>query len=160
MKLTTKGRFAVSAILDIALHQKKSPVTLLAVSERQSISLSYLEQLFSKLRKREIVSSTRGPGGGYKINKAFTSISVKDIISAVDEKIDATQCGGTENCHDGSRCMTHDLWISVNNKILSYLDSLSLQDLYDNYQINRAENKDQKIDFFEKNNVNESGVRI
>ena len=109
MKLTTKGRFAVSAILDIALHQKKSPVTLLAVSERQSISLSYLEQLFSKLRKREIVSSTRGPGGGYKINKAFTSISVKDIISAVDEKIDATQCGGTENCHDGSRCMTHDL---------------------------------------------------
>lgn len=159
MKLTTKGRFAVSAILDIALNQKKGPVTLLAVSERQGISLSYLEQLFSKLRKGEIVSSIRGPGGGYRIIKAFTDISVRQIISAVDEKIDATQCGGTENCHDGNRCMTHDLWISVNQKILSYLDSLSLQDLYDKHQLTESSKHNQRIDFLENNHQN-NGVRV
>jgi Rrf2 family iron-sulfur cluster assembly transcriptional regulator len=159
MKLTTKGRFAVSAILDIALNQKNGPVTLLAVSERQGISLSYLEQLFSKLRKGEIVSSIRGPGGGYRIKKAYTDITVRQIIAAVDEKIDATQCGGTENCHDGNRCMTHDLWISVNRKILSYLDSLSLQDLYDNHQLAENGNQNHRIDFFE-NNHQKNGVRV
>ena len=151
MKLTTKGRFAVSAILDIALNQKQGPVTLLAVSERQGISLSYLEQLFSKLRRQEIV---------YKIIKAYTEITVRQIIAAVDEKIDATQCGGTENCHAGNRCMTHDLWISVNKKILSYLDSLSLQDLYDNYHISQNDKKDHRIDFFENHYAKDHGVRV
>ena len=160
MKLTTKGRFAVSAILDIALNQKQGPVTLRAVSERQGISLSYLEQLFSKLRRREIVSSIRGPGGGYKIIKAYTEITVRQIIAAVDEKIDTTQCGGTENCHAGNRCMTHDLWISVNKKILSYLDSLSLQDLYDNYHISQNDKKDHRIDFFENHYAKDHGVRV
>jgi Rrf2 family iron-sulfur cluster assembly transcriptional regulator len=111
------------------------------------------------LRKGEIVSSIRGPGGGYRIKKAYTDITVRQIISAVDEKIDATQCGGTENCHAGNRCMTHDLWISVNKKILSYLDSLSLQDLYDNHQLAENGNQNHRIDFFE-NNHQKNGVRV
>lgn len=159
MRLTTKGRYAVTAMLDLALNKEKGPVSLADISERQGISLSYLEQLFSKLRKGEIVSSIRGPGGGYRIKKAYTDITVRQIISAVDEKIDATQCGGTENCHDGNRCMTHDLWISVNRKILSYLDSLSLQDLYDNHQLAESGNQNHRIDFFE-NNHQKNGVRV
>jgi len=157
MKLTTKGRFAVSAMLDIALNQEKGPVTLLGVSKRQAISLSYLEQLFSKLRRKNIVYSVRGPGGGYKIEKKLSEITIRQIISAVDETIDATQCGGTENCHDGHRCMTHDLWISVNKKILDYLDSLSLQDLYNNSK-DSSSNKDKTINFFDKSPTNTNEV--
>jgi Rrf2 family iron-sulfur cluster assembly transcriptional regulator len=157
MKLTTKGRFAVSAMLDIALNQEKGPVTLLGVSKRQAISLSYLEQLFSKLRRKNIVYSVRGPGGGYKIEKKLSEITIRQIISAVDETIDATQCGGTENCHDGHRCMTHDLWISVNKKILDYLDSLSLQDLYNNSK-DSSLNKDKTINFFDKSPTNTNEV--
>jgi Rrf2 family iron-sulfur cluster assembly transcriptional regulator len=157
MKLTTKGRFAVSAMLDIALNQEKGPVTLLGVSKRQAISLSYLEQLFSKLRRKNIVYSVRGPGGGYKIDKKLSDITIRQIISAVDETIDATQCGGTENCHDGHRCMTHDLWISVNKKILDYLDSLSLQDLYNNSK-DSSLNKDKTINFFDKSPTNTNEV--
>lgn len=157
MKLTTKGRFAVSAMLDIALNQEKGPVTLLGVSKRQAISLSYLEQLFSKLRRKNIVYSVRGPGGGYKIDKKLSDITIRQIISAVDETIDATQCGGTENCHDGHRCMTHDLWISVNKKILDYLDSLSLQDLYNNSK-DSSSNKDKTINFFDKSSTNTNEV--
>jgi Rrf2 family iron-sulfur cluster assembly transcriptional regulator len=157
MKLTTKGRFAVSAMLDIALNQEKGPVTLLGVSKRQAISLSYLEQLFSKLRRKNIVYSVRGPGGGYKIEKKLSEITIRQIISAVDETIDATQCGGTENCHDGHRCMTHDLWISVNKKILDYLDSLSLQDLYNNSK-DSSSNKNKTINFFDKSPTNTNEV--
>lgn len=129
MRLTTKGRFAVTAMLDIALYEADKPVTLAGISERQSISLSYLEQLFSRLRKQGLVSSVRGPGGGYRIAKAHSDISVSDIITAVDEQIDATQCGGSENCHDDGRCMTHELWASLNNKILEYLSGVSLADM-------------------------------
>jgi Rrf2 family transcriptional regulator, iron-sulfur cluster assembly transcription factor len=133
MRLTTKGRFAVTAMLDLAMHEAKGknekPVTLAGVSERQSISLSYLEQLFSRLRRQGLVTSVRGPGGGYKLAKAFSDISVAAIINAVDEQIDATQCGGHENCRDEGRCMTHDLWATLNDKILDYLDGISLADM-------------------------------
>lgn len=129
MRLTTKGRFAVTAMLDLAINEADKPVTLAGISERQSISLSYLEQLFSRLRRSGLVKSVRGPGGGYLIAKALDEISVSEIISAVDELIDATQCGGQENCHDEGRCMTHDLWTSLNVKILEYLAGVSLADL-------------------------------
>ncbi|BEV07780.1 MULTISPECIES: Fe-S cluster assembly transcriptional regulator IscR [unclassified Methylophilus] len=131
MRLTTKGRFAVTAMLDIALYEADKPVTLAGISERQSISLSYLEQLFSRLRKQGLVSSVRGPGGGYRIAKAHHEISVSDIITAVDEQIDATQCGGNENCHEEGRCMTHELWASLNSKILDYLSGVTLADMVD-----------------------------
>lgn len=134
MKLTTKGRFAVTAMLDIALHEHKhagncQPVSLSDISERQQISLSYLEQLFGKLRRKGLVSSIRGPGGGYQLAHKPETISVSEIISAVDEQIDATQCGGNQNCTDGGPCMTHDLWASLNQKILTYLSGISLQDM-------------------------------
>lgn len=138
MKLTTKGRFAVTAMLDIGIHEANSernntqvgPVTLADISERQRISLSYLEQLFSKLRRNGLVSSIRGPGGGYKLARPSHEISVAQIISAVDEQIDATQCGGHENCHgEDGPCMTHDLWASLNQRILGYLDGISLGEM-------------------------------
>ncbi len=134
MKLTTKGRFAVTAMLDLAISEAQygvgfKPVTLAGISERQSISLSYLEQLFSRLRRQGLVSSVRGPGGGYKLAKNYADISVAEIINAVDEQIDATQCGGNENCRDEGRCMTHDLWATLNSKILDYLDGISLADM-------------------------------
>ncbi len=129
MRLTTKGRFAVTAMLDIAMQGADKPVTLAGISDRQAISLSYLEQLFSRLRRNGLVKSVRGPGGGYRLAKNQAEISVSQIISAVDELIDATQCAGKENCRDEQRCMTHDLWSSLNDKILEYLSSVSLADL-------------------------------
>lgn len=129
MRLTTKGRFAVTAMLDLALNEGDRPVTLAAISERQDISLSYLEQLFSRLRKGGLVKSVRGPGGGYRVAADMKAISVSDIIRAVDEQIDTTKCGGNENCHDDKRCMTHDLWTALNYKILEYLENVSLAQL-------------------------------
>lgn len=129
MRLTTKGRFAVTAMLDLALRGGKSPVTLAGISERQDISLSYLEQLFSRLRRHELVESVRGPGGGYYLARSLENVSVADIIRAVDEPIDATQCGGKENCHDEHRCLTHDLWTGLNAHIYDYLDNVTLASL-------------------------------
>lgn len=129
MRLTTKGRFAVTAMLDLALNEVDRPVTLAGISERQDISLSYLEQLFSRLRRNGLVKSVRGPGGGYRIARPQQTISISDIITAVDEQIDATQCGGHENCMGDKRCMTHELWSSLNVKILEYLSGVSLADL-------------------------------
>ncbi|MGV0953392.1 MAG: Fe-S cluster assembly transcriptional regulator IscR [Fluviibacter sp.] len=129
MRLTTKGRFAVTAMIDLALNGGERPVTLSAISERQGISLSYLEQLFAKLRRHEIVESVRGPGGGYCLGRLASAISVADVILAVDEPLDATQCGGLENCKSDHRCMTHDLWSTLNRKMLDYLASVSLADL-------------------------------
>jgi Rrf2 family iron-sulfur cluster assembly transcriptional regulator len=132
MRLTTKGRFAVTAMIDLGLRQSGGPVTLAAISQRQQISLSYLEQLFGKLRRNSLVESTRGPGGGYMLARAPSDISVAEIISSVDEPIDATQCGGKENClGEGTRCMTHELWAALNVKMLEFLDSISLQKLVD-----------------------------
>lgn len=129
MRLTTKGRFAVTAMIDLALRCDEGPVALASVSDRQKISLSYLEQLFGKLRRHKLVDSVRGPGGGYCISRPLAQMTVADIIRAVDEQLDATQCGGRENCHDEHRCMTHDLWSTLNAKMYEYLASVSLADL-------------------------------
>ena len=129
MRLTTKGRFAVTAMVDLSMRQTRGPVTLAAISERQRISLSYLEQLFGKLRRAKLVTSVRGPGGGYCLARPIANITVADIIAAVDEPIDATQCSGQENCHDDRRCMTHELWANLNTHILDYLQSVTLADL-------------------------------
>jgi len=132
MRLTTKGRFAVTAMIDLALRQNTGPVTLAAISQRQQISLSYLEQLFGKLRRNELVESTRGPGGGYSLARNAADITVTEIIASVDEPLDATQCAGKENClGDTGRCMTHDLWMSLNQRMVEFLDSISLQKLVD-----------------------------
>jgi Rrf2 family iron-sulfur cluster assembly transcriptional regulator len=132
MRLTTKGRFAVTAMVDLAMHHGSGPVTLAEISGRQKISLSYLEQLFGKLRRHRLVASVRGPGGGYNLARDMAKLSVADIILAVDEPIDATQCGGKENCHDDQKCLTHDLWASLNDRIFSYLESVTLRQLVDN----------------------------
>jgi Rrf2 family transcriptional regulator, iron-sulfur cluster assembly transcription factor len=130
MRLTTKGRFAVTAMIDVAMHEKQGPVALAEVSERQHISLSYLEQLFAKLRRRGIVDSVRGPGGGYTLARPAGVLSVAEIIVAVDEPIDSTSCGGKENCHDdGRQCLTHDLWANLNNHIYKYLSDVTLDTL-------------------------------
>ncbi|HYB50492.1 MAG TPA: Fe-S cluster assembly transcriptional regulator IscR [Burkholderiaceae bacterium] len=129
MRLTTKGRFAVTAMIDLGMRQHKGPVTLAGISQRQTISLSYLEQLFAKLRRHGLVESTRGPGGGYRLGKPATDISVADIIFAVDEPLDATQCAGQANCDNDRRCMTHDLWTSLNRHMVDFLDSVSLASL-------------------------------
>lgn len=132
MRLTTKGRFAVTAMIDLALRSSSGPVALAAISARQKISLSYLEQLFGKLRRGKLVESTRGPGGGYMLGRAADTISVADIIIAVDEPIDSTGCGGQQNCtHDDAPCMTHELWTNLNKRVIDYLQAVSLRQLAD-----------------------------
>jgi Rrf2 family transcriptional regulator, iron-sulfur cluster assembly transcription factor len=138
MRLTTKGRFAVTAMIDLALRQHSGPVTLAGIAERQKISLSYLEQLFGKLRRNHLVASVRGPGGGYCLAKPMVQMSVADIIQAVDETLDATQCGGKGDCHDDHPCMTHNLWTSLNQKMFDYLRSVTLQELVDQQKGNAA----------------------
>ena len=129
MRLTTKGRFAVTAMLDLALHSNGGPVTLSNISERQKISLSYLEQLFGKLRRGKLVDSVRGPGGGYNLARPVDQLTVADIILAVEEPIDSRQCEGKDNCLGDHRCMTHDLWESLNDTVLNYLGGVKLADL-------------------------------
>jgi len=116
-------------MVDLAMRQSRGPVTLAAISERQHISLSYLEQLFGKLRRAKLVTSVRGPGGGYNLAQGASQITVAQIVTAVDEPLDATQCGGKENCHEERRCMTHDLWATLNEKMQDYLSSVTLGDL-------------------------------
>ncbi|MCB1762831.1 MAG: Fe-S cluster assembly transcriptional regulator IscR [Gammaproteobacteria bacterium] len=129
MRLTTKGRYAVTAILDLALHDGKGPITLADIAERQGISLSYLEQLFSRLRKKKLVRSVRGPGGGYVLARGVDQIHIAEVISAVDESVDTTRCGGGHNCQDNERCLTHDLWHDLSDRIHEYLTEISLHDL-------------------------------
>lgn len=131
MRLTTKGRFAVTALLDLAMQHGAGPVTLAGISQRQQISLSYLEQLFAKLRQRSLVDSVRGPGGGYCLAKDMGQVTVAEIILAVDEPIDSTQCGGKENCHDDRKCLTHDLWENLNDLIFDHLGAVTLKQLVD-----------------------------
>lgn len=131
MKLTTKGRYAVTAMLDLAIHYGDGPITLADIAQRQGISLSYLEQLFSRLRKRALVASVRGPGGGYSLGKEAAEIFVGEVISAVDENMDTTRCHGAHNCQNNERCLTHDLWSDLSNQIYNYLNNISLQDLMD-----------------------------
>lgn len=138
MRLTTKGRFAVTAMMDLAMHHGSGPVTLAEISGRQKISLSYLEQLFGKLRRHQLVGSVRGPGGGYCLAKETGQLTVADIILAVDEPIDATQCGGKENCRDEQKCLTHDLWAALNERIFDYLGSVTLRQLVESHKAKEA----------------------
>src|SRR5690242_16644320 len=156
MRLTTKGRFAVTAMIDLAMQQSTEPVTLAEISQRQKISLSYLEQLFAKLRRRALVDSMRGPGGGYSLAKDMAQVSVADIILAVDEPIDATQCGGKENCRDDQKCLTHDLWATLNDRIFEYLESVTLKQLIDE---NRAKESGVATVHDMRNN-NQKGVAV
>jgi Rrf2 family transcriptional regulator, iron-sulfur cluster assembly transcription factor len=133
MRLTTKGRFAVTAMLDVAIHGRRGPVTLSGIATRQHISLSYLEQLFGKLRKHDLVDSVRGPGGGYQLARPPELVTVADIIHAVEEPLDSTQCGGRENCRGERRCMTHDLWADLNTTVNQFLQGVSLRTLIDRH---------------------------
>ena len=129
MKLTTKGRYAVTAMLDVALHGVEHPVSLAEISRRQDISVTYLEQLFGKLRKRGLVESVRGPGGGYRLALEPAEITVARVIYSVDETVDMTRCAGQQNCQGDARCLTHDLWMGLNQHVASYLNGISLADL-------------------------------
>ena len=129
MRLTTRGRYAVTAMLDLALHYDRGPVSLAEIADRQGISQSYLEQLFARLRRNGLVDGLRGPGGGYKLGRPSTAISVADVIDAVNETVDATRCGGKRNCQGEQRCLTHDLWENLSNQIRDFLGSVSLDQL-------------------------------
>lgn len=129
MKLTSKGRYAVTAMLDVTIHAISGPVSLADISERQGISLSYLEQLFSRLRKQGLVTSVRGPGGGYRLGRCSAQIAVADVISAVNESVDATKCAGKGNCQDGEQCLTHSLWEGLSQRIEEFLQNISLSEL-------------------------------
>jgi len=129
MKLTSKGRYAVTAMLDVALHSLNGPVSLADISERQEISLSYLEQLFARLRREKLVSSVRGPGGGYKLGRPANDIAIGEVIRAVDESVDATRCKGQANCQGGERCLTHTLWQDLSDRISQFLNGISIGEL-------------------------------
>jgi Rrf2 family iron-sulfur cluster assembly transcriptional regulator len=136
MRLSTKGRYAVTAMMDIALHQKQGPVTLAEISQCQGISLSYLEQLFAKLRKEGLVKGVRGPGGGYSLAKSPDQISVADIIQSVDEKLDMTKCGGKGNCSNGDKCLSHQLWFDLSCKLYKFLSGIKLDQYVNRPEIN------------------------
>lgn len=135
MRLTTKGRYAVTAMLDLALHSDQGPVSLAEISERQHISLSYLEQLFAKLRRRGLVQSVRGPGGGYRLNRPTVETFIADIIDAVDESVDATNCSGEANCQEGEVCLTHHLWTDLSTQIHRFLSGISLASLVERREV-------------------------
>jgi Rrf2 family iron-sulfur cluster assembly transcriptional regulator len=135
MRLTTKGRYAVTAMLDLALHGQQGPVSLAEISGRQAISLSYLEQLFARLRRRDLVSSVRGPGGGYRLGRDSEAIYVAQIIDAVDEAVDATGCGGKADCQQGEVCLTHHLWQDLSDQIHGFLSQISLATLVERREV-------------------------
>ena len=144
MRLTTKGRYAVTAMLDLSINAKKGPVTLSDISKRQAISLSYLEQLFSKLRKRDLVTSVRGPGGGYMLGRKDSDIDVAEIIDAVSESLDSTQCKGKGDCHGGEICLTHHLWEDLSAQIHKFLSNISLSDLVSKREIEQIARSQQE----------------
>jgi Rrf2 family transcriptional regulator, iron-sulfur cluster assembly transcription factor len=135
MRLTTKGRYAVTAMLDLALHGSEGPVSLADISGRQDISLSYLEQLFAKLRRNDLVTSVRGPGGGYRLSRKMGDIFVAQIVDAVNEAVDATGCGGTSNCQQGEVCLTHHLWCDLSDQIHNFLSQISLANLVERREV-------------------------
>lgn len=145
MKLTSKGRYAVTAMLDVALHSARGPVPLAEISERQEISLSYLEQLFSKLRKEQLVDSVRGPGGGYLLGKDAAEISIGAVIKAVDETVDATRCQGQADCQGGDRCLTHSLWQDLSDRISLFLESISLGELMAKNDVKEVAGRQDKL---------------
>ena len=138
MRLTTKGRYAVTAMLDLALRQEQGPIRLAGISARQGISLSYLEQLFAQLRRQELVKSVRGPGGGYHLGRQAGAISVAEVIAAVNEDTDTTRCGGAGDCHEGETCLTHHLWQDLSDQVKGFLQSISLGDLVEREDIRRV----------------------
>ena len=145
MRLTTKGRYAVTAMLDLALHKNQGPVSLSDISSRQAISLSYLEQLFSKLRRSELVSSVRGPCGGYELKRGSDEIFIAQIIDAVDESVDTTKCQGAGDCQGGETCLTHYLWEDLSEQIHTFLESISLADLVAKNEVKKiADNQDRR----------------
>ena len=146
MRLTTKGRYAVTAMLDLAIHHGAGPITLADIAQRQGISLSYLEQLFSRLRKRSLVSSVRGPGGGYTLGREAGNIYVAQVIAAVDENVDTTRCGGAHNCQDNQQCLTHDLWQDLSARIFDYLNQISLQDLMNRRGVQEVAERQENAD--------------
>jgi len=145
MRLTTKGRYAVTAMLDLSLNYGLGSITLAEISDRQGISLSYLEQLFARLRKQDLVNSTRGPGGGYRLSRSADEISVLDVISAVDEKVDSTACDGKGNCQGDEPCLSHELWQSLSEQIKNYLSNITLGQVVHDYEKNK--NGDSVIKF-------------
>ena len=145
MRLTTKGRYAVTAMLDLALHKSQGPISLSDISSRQAISLSYLEQLFSKLRRSELVGSVRGPGGGYELKRGSDEIFIAQIIDAVDESVDTTKCQGAGDCQGGETCLTHYLWEDLSEQIHAFLESISLADLVAKNEVRKiADNQDRR----------------
>lgn len=160
MKLTTKGRYAVTAMLDLALHSGSGPVSLADISLRQGISLSYLEQLFARLRQHSLVKSVRGPGGGYQLMRESELISVAEVVNAVSESLDATRCEGQGNCHEGSVCLTHHLWQDLSSQIYQFLNGISLGDLVQRADIRAvSETQDARFKHLEKNSAS-SGAHI
>lgn len=145
MRLSTKGRYAVTAMIDLALHQNQRLVSLAEISEVQNISLSYLEQLFSKLRRYEIVEGVRGPGGGYRLARSAEDISIADIINAVDEKLDATRCSGHENCQGGRKCLTHELWFDLSQRIYGFLHEMTLADIVSTSEVQRLSDEQDSL---------------
>ena len=152
MRLTTKGRYAVTAMLDLALHADEGPVSLADISERQGISISYLEQLFAKLRRRHLVSSVRGPGGGYRLSRDSDDIDVASVIAAVDESVDATRCGGNGDCQDGHICLTHHLWCDLSDQIQNFLSHITLGELVSRNEVRQVAER-QKITQSQLNRV-------
>ena len=144
MKLTSKGRYAVTAMLDVALHSTRGPVPLADISERQEISLSYLEQLFSRLRKQGLVDSVRGPGGGYLLGRDAADIAVGEVVRAVDESVDATRCRGQSDCQGGDRCLTHSLWQDLSDRISVFLNSITLGELMSKSEVQEVAGRQDK----------------
>lgn len=155
MRLTSKGRYAVTAMLDVALHTEQGPVPLADISERQGISLSYLEQLFARLRKQGLVSSVRGPGGGYRLGLAANMISISAVIQAVDESIDATRCQGKGGCQGGARCLTHSLWTDLSDRIEDFLANITLAELVTQEDIAKVALRQNNLVKDQKNRANQ-----
>lgn len=160
MKLTSKGRYAVTAMLDVAIHAVSGPVSLADISERQGISLSYLEQLFSRLRKQGLVSSVRGPGGGYRLGKCSAQIAVADVISAVDESINATKCSGEGNCQGGSQCLTHYLWEDLSDRIEDFLKNIPLSELVEQRNVKMVSQRQDNIHKQKREKNNQNNILI
>lgn len=154
MKLTSKGRYAVTAMLDVAIHAASGPVSLADISERQDISLSYLEQLFSRLRKHGLVTSVRGPGGGYRLGKCSAEIAVADVISAVDESVDATKCSGKIGCQGGNVCLTHNLWAGLSQRIEDFLQNISLSELVEQRDVKSVSQRQDNVQKEHQNALN------
>ncbi|MCD8520900.1 MAG: Fe-S cluster assembly transcriptional regulator IscR [Saccharospirillaceae bacterium] len=145
MRLTTKGRYAVTAMLDLAIHAQSGPVSLNDISGRQGISLSYLEQLFAKLRRGGLVASVRGPGGGYRLSRDSSEINVAEVVDAVNESMDATRCHRRGDCQDGEECLTHHLWLELSDQIHAFLHGITLAQLIQRKEIRSTADRQDSI---------------